>query len=63
MTTIFRLGLLLLAWFALPGTLPAQESSAGSIESLNPGTHLFGADVATDDLFGKVVVIEIWGKT
>ncbi len=32
------------------------------VEGLNLGTYWYGSEIATQDLVGKVVLVEIWGS-
>lgn len=52
-------------WLAGPaaggeGQGPAEPGA--TVAGLNIGAHWYGAEIETNDLEGKVVLVEIWGS-
>lgn len=43
-----------------PGDVSATSTS--TIDGIGFGTHWFGPEIKTEDLRGKVVLLEIWGS-
>ena len=53
------LGLSLLPAFVVAQAPPAQGDA--SVSDLKLGAHWFGPDLKTEDLKGRVVLVEFWG--
>jgi hypothetical protein len=52
-------------WHAGPALCGEGQGTAApdtKISGLNIGTHWYGAEIDTNDLKGKVVLVEIWGS-
>jgi hypothetical protein len=49
---------------ALPAflTLAAAGDEKSAIEGLRLGEHWYGPKLATEDLKGRVVLVELWGR-
>ena len=42
--------------------LAAEATEKSTLESVSLGGHVFGPKISVDDLKGRVVLIEFWGR-